>query len=84
MHTKKVIATLFIGAVAGAMLGILLAPDKGSETRKKISRKGSDIADDLKNRVKDLISSGDENSGLAFAGNERFDAFKESANHSFH
>ena len=82
MTTRNVITSLFIGAAAGAVLGILLAPDKGSETRKKISRKGSDFIDGLKNRLTDII--GNDASGLAFDVSERFDAFKESANHSFH
>jgi gas vesicle protein len=84
MGSTKVITSLLIGAAAGVVLGILLAPDKGSETRKKISQKGSDFADELKSRLNDLIGGGNDGSGLAFDGNDRFDAFKESANHSFH
>jgi gas vesicle protein len=39
------------GVAAGALLGVLLAPDKGSETRKKISAKSKDTANSLKNKV---------------------------------
>ena len=35
------------GVAAGAILGILFAPDKGSETRRKISDKGKDYADGM-------------------------------------
>ena len=37
MSTGKVITGIVAGMAAGAVLGILLAPDKGSETRKKIA-----------------------------------------------
>jgi gas vesicle protein len=35
----------FSGIVIGAVLGVLLAPDKGSETRKKISKGCEDLRD---------------------------------------
>ena len=42
---------LLIGLTAGILAGILLAPDKGSETRKKIV----DAANDLKDKFDDFI-----------------------------
>ena len=45
---KKFLSGLLIGAGIGAILGILFAPDKGSETRKKLTRKGEDLADNIK------------------------------------
>jgi len=52
--TKKIVAAALIGAAAGALLGILFAPDKGSETRKKIQEKGGEMADAFKNKVSSL------------------------------
>jgi len=49
MSTGKLIAGIMAGAATGAILGLLFAPDKGTETRKKISKKGSDITDAIKN-----------------------------------
>lgn len=40
---SKIIAAFLAGAAAGASLGLLLAPEKGSETRKKLV----DTFDDL-------------------------------------
>ena len=46
--TGKVIGAAVIGVLVGAALGILLAPEKGSETRKKMMQGFKDLAEDLK------------------------------------
>lgn len=48
--SKKVISGLLVGAAVGAVLGILFAPDKGEETRKKMKKKASGLSDELKNK----------------------------------
>lgn len=58
MSKSKVLAGLLVGAAAGAVLGLLLAPEKGSETRKKIADKKNKFGEDLKNKfgeVKETI-----------------------------
>lgn len=45
--TGKVIAALLAGFAAGAAAGILLAPEKGSDLRQKISDTISDWADTI-------------------------------------
>jgi gas vesicle protein len=55
MNSGKLLAGVLLGAAAGAVLGVLFAPDKGSETRKKISKKGADLRDSFKNRMNDLV-----------------------------
>ncbi|MES2689840.1 MAG: YtxH domain-containing protein, partial [Bacteroidota bacterium] len=43
----KTVLAFLGGAVAGVAVGILLAPDKGSETRKKIISRTKDLGTDL-------------------------------------
>ena len=49
-NTSKIFIAAAAGAVAGAILGVLFAPDKGSETRKKIADQKKKIAGDIKNK----------------------------------
>lgn len=51
---------LFAGVAVGAALGILFAPEKGSDIRKKISTKGGDYTSNLKDKFGDLVSSASE------------------------
>jgi gas vesicle protein len=54
MKTSKVILSLVAGiaagAAAGAAMGILYAPDKGTETRRKLSQKSDELKDNLKQK----------------------------------
>ena len=50
--TIRVIGALVIGAVDGAAIGVLFAPDKGSRTRRKIADGVSDLTDDIKSKLK--------------------------------
>jgi gas vesicle protein len=47
MSTSRVIISFLVGAAVGGALGILLAPDKGEETRRKIMEKGNDLGDSI-------------------------------------
>jgi gas vesicle protein len=51
----KVAIGLLAGAATGAILGILFAPDKGTETRRKIVQKSKDVKDDIKNKFGDIL-----------------------------
>ncbi|MEC3880114.1 YtxH domain-containing protein [Parapedobacter sp. 10938] len=51
----KVVAALLTGLAAGAALGILFAPEKGSETREKLNDSLKDLGDALKERTAEQV-----------------------------
>ena len=57
MSKVKVLLGVLVGAAAGALSGILLAPEKGSKTRKKITRKGEDYLDSVKETFNELLET---------------------------
>jgi gas vesicle protein len=64
-NTTKVITALIAGAAIGAVLGVLFAPDKGSETRRKINEEGQKMADAIKNKYKEAKEEFDKYEGLS-------------------
>lgn len=50
MKTKMVIIGLLSGVVAGLIVGMLYAPDKGSSTRRLIADKSGELSDGIKHR----------------------------------
>lgn len=55
MSTSKVLLGVVVGLAAGAMAGILMAPDSGSNTRKKLSSQGQGVVEDLKSKFNDFL-----------------------------
>ena len=45
---SKVVVALLAGLAAGAALGLLFAPEKGSETRDKLGQSLKDFGDSIK------------------------------------
>ena len=71
MSNSKTLLGFLAGAAVGAIAGILFAPDKGSNTRKKISSKTGDITDSVKNSFNDFIDGVKETySGVKHDGEE--------------
>ena len=50
--TGKILTAFAVGAAAGALVGILMAPRKGSETRSKINEQVKKLAEDLKDKLR--------------------------------
>lgn len=54
MSKKGIMIGLLAAAAAGAVAGILLAPHKGSKTRRKLSKKTRETVDGIKNKYSNL------------------------------
>ena len=55
MSASKVLLGMVVGLAAGAVIGVLLAPDSGANTRQKLSQKGQDYADELKSKFNEFL-----------------------------
>jgi gas vesicle protein len=61
MNTGKALLGVLAGIAAGAALGVIFAPTKGTDARKKINQKGEDLANALNEKIdekfEELITS---------------------------
>lgn len=55
--TSKIIVSTLAGVGAGVLIGLLFAPDKGTETRRKIADGYNDLGDNLKTKFADLVDT---------------------------
>lgn len=53
---SKVLIGLLAGLAAGAALGLLFAPEKGADTRDRLSQSLKDLGDSIKDRAADEIN----------------------------
>lgn len=54
---SRVLVGLLVGLAAGAALGLLFAPEKGSDTRDKLSESLKDLGDSIKDKAADEINN---------------------------
>jgi gas vesicle protein len=89
MKTGKVVSGTLAGLAVGAIAGILLAPEKGSKTRKQIMDKTDDYVDVLKSKFDELRdsltkkfeSTKNDAEGLVDEGKDKYDdAIKDAEN----
>jgi gas vesicle protein len=54
---SKVLIGLLAGLAAGTALGLLFAPEKGTETRDRLSQSLKDLGDSIKDKAADEINN---------------------------
>ena len=52
---KSYLIGILAAVTVGALAGMLLAPEKGKDLRKKIVNKGTDLKDKLKDKIKSNV-----------------------------
>jgi len=57
MSLGKVVLGAMAGVATGVLLGVLLAPEKGVDLRKKISKKGKDYSDSVTGKLNEILDS---------------------------
>jgi gas vesicle protein len=57
MSKVNVVIGALAGIAVGALLGVLFAPEKGTETRKKITKKSKDTTESLKNKFNEFVDN---------------------------
>ena len=57
MSSGKVLLGFLAGMASGALMGILFAPEKGSVTRSKISKKSKESVEGLKEKFNDFVDN---------------------------
>ncbi|CAA9198866.1 hypothetical protein FLA105534_02323 [Flavobacterium bizetiae] len=81
MKASNTILGILGAAAAGAFLGVLFAPDKGSNTRKKIKDKSKDYGDTLKTKFDGVVSTITANGkDIIEEGKAKFNQAKEDFN----
>jgi gas vesicle protein len=60
MKSNNLLLGIAGGLAAGVVLGVLFAPDKGSNTRKKIAKKSSDLKSNAKESFDKFLNSVEE------------------------
>ena len=89
MNSGKVLLGVLAGVAAGAVAGILLAPNKGSVTRKKLLKKRDKYADAMRDKFNEYLDTISEKIDSIEGGDyadslkQKFEEFLESISEKY-
>jgi len=72
MSAKGFLGTILFGVAAGVAIGILMAPDKGDKTRRKMAARAHDFEGDLKGKIKTQTEKFDDLAEMLESGIDDF------------
>ncbi|MEX2595053.1 MAG: YtxH domain-containing protein [Anditalea sp.] len=55
MNASKLLLSAIAGVAIGIQIGVLIAPEKGEDTRRKLSKKGDDYLDEINAQINRFI-----------------------------
>jgi gas vesicle protein len=68
-NTGKIVGAVLLGAVVGgalgAALGMLFAPEKGSDLRKRLAASSDELTNNLKSKFQNLVTDAKREAGSA-------------------
>ena len=78
MRTSRTILGILGAAAAGVAIGMLFAPDKGTNTRKKLAKKGKNYGSELKDKFGNIIDTASKKSEqLISEGKSKYETSKD-------
>lgn len=81
MNSGKILLGILAGVAAGAAIGVLFAPDKGTKTRKSISKKSDGFIEELKDKFDGFLKTvSDKYDSTAESADELMDKGKTKIN----
>lgn len=57
MNTGKTLLGIVAGLATGAVLGVLFAPNKGCDTRRKIAKKSKHLKEEVNHKYQDIVNN---------------------------
>lgn len=60
MKSAKIILSALAGVAVGVQIGLLIAPEKGADTRKKLTKKGEEYLKDINGQIDGLLKGMNE------------------------